>query len=89
LLKFNAIRFENVRIWEKPSDYALKTLVFEKKPPLYALKTLNFKLTLPSLVRKFSVQSAETACWDLKTGWRYLVQEIVGNAAPNTDDDTR
>jgi hypothetical protein len=49
LRKFNAIRFENVRFWEKPSLYALKTLDFEKKTAFYAFKTLNFKLTLPSL----------------------------------------
>ncbi len=47
--KFSAIRFENVRFWEKPSLYALKALDLKKKPALYALKTLNFKLTLPSL----------------------------------------
>jgi hypothetical protein len=30
LRKFSAIRFENVRFWEKPSLYALKSLDFKK-----------------------------------------------------------
>jgi hypothetical protein len=55
LLKFNAVRFENVRFWKKPSLYASKTLVFEKKPSLYAFKKLNLKLTLPSLAKDLEI----------------------------------
>jgi hypothetical protein len=46
LRKYNTIRFEKARFWEKPA--------------LYALKTLNFKLTLPSLgVQPFLWQEAK------------------------------
>jgi hypothetical protein len=37
-MKINALQFDNVRFWEKPSLYALKTLSFEKNQRFTLLK---------------------------------------------------